>query len=187
MRSSRIGSRTGVIDVDSQLSCVATRTRMLRALAVATVVLLAVTRAEAQDTPKLTGGAFAEGYSSPNSTTPAEIAYRMFTTSSRDCEELKAQPTRLEPSPREILLRVGEEFLLPTLVVQAKDDAERVIPQVPIALVIVYEAGVLKFETDQFKRFSITALRPAENGHVIVQLLCGTGEHTIEIPIRVVP
>ncbi len=110
----------------------------------------------------------------------------MFTTSSRDCKELKTIPTRLEASPPEIGVRVGVQFQLPTLVVVAKDASNRVVPRVPIALTIVYEQDGLKFDSDQFKQFSITGLRPGNMGRVIAQILCGTGEYSISIPIRVV-
>jgi tetratricopeptide (TPR) repeat protein len=133
----------------------------------------------------LRGGTFAEGYSSPDAETPLRLAHRMFTTSSRDCEELETLPTHLEPSPREIVVRVGEEFLLTKLVVQAVDDSGRTIPKTPLVADIVYEVGVLDFEDDQNLYFSITGVRPG-NAEVSIQVLCGE-DLRVTIPIRIVP
>ena len=161
-------------------------TRTLRAMAVGTGLWLAASTTPAQEKPTLTGGHFAEGYSSPDAKTPVDVAHRMFTTSMRDCEELEPLPTRLEPSPREIVVRVGEQLALPKLVVEAVDSSGRVIPRAPIALTIAYEPSLLWFESDQFRYFSITGVRPGNAGHVIAQLLCGP-DYSIKIPIRVLP
>jgi len=159
---------------------------MFRSTAVGIGFLLATLTTAAQEKPApLQGGTFAEGYSSPDAETPLRLAHRMFTTSSRDCEELETLPTRLEASPREIVVRVGREFLLPTLIVQAMDSSGRVIPKTPFTVSITYEAGVLDFQNDQELYFSITGVRPGKGG-VIVQVLCGP-ELRITIPIRVVP
>jgi hypothetical protein len=146
-------------------------------------VLLTILVAAAQGKPDLLGGTIAEGYSSPDAQTPVRLAHRWFTATSRPCEELETLPTRLVPSPSEIMVRVGEEFLLPTLIVQATDSSQRVIPNAPISMTIWYQRGVLDFQDDQAQYFSITGVRPG-NAIVIVQMLCG--ELEARIPIRIV-
>jgi hypothetical protein len=147
------------------------------------LVLLVTPTVTAQDQQNLTGGTFAEGYSSPDAATPAELAHRIFTTSSRDCEELETLPTNVQ-APREIVVRVGEEFLLTKLVLQATEATGKVIPRAPIALTIAYDPKLLMFENDQDLYFSITGVRAGKAGDLIVQLLCGP-DYNIRIPIRV--
>jgi hypothetical protein len=160
--------------------------RMFRTVAICLSFFLATSIVAAQQSAPLRGGQFAEGYSSLDATTPAELAHRMFTTSSRDCEELQTLPTRLESTPREIVVRVGEEFPIGRLVLQATDSSGRVIPRAPLALVVAYDSRLLAFKDDQNLYFSITGVRPGQAGNIIVQFLC-VPEYSIKIPIRIAP
>jgi hypothetical protein len=145
----------------------------------------AVAAVRPSDEPKLLGGTFAEGYSSATPDEPIDLAHRMFTTSDAPCAKLEATPTRLESSPDRIVVRIGETFSLPTIVLRALDGSGRLIPRVPIDAVISYERGALRFESDQRTQFSITGEHEGRSA-VILESFCGN-DLRITVPIEVVP
>jgi hypothetical protein len=136
----------------------------------------------AQIGPNWHGGMQGEGYSSISPEQPLELQYRMFTTTSTECEGVTL-PARFEVSPTRVALRVGDRFSVDDLILRAVDARGTFLARSPITASIFYEPGVLGQLDLQVREF--VASRPG-HGVVIFQGVCRNPGQPVRLEVPVI-
>lgn len=129
------------------------------------------------------GGLLAEGYSSPTTDRVADLHYRVFTTTSTICEELRELQASFESSPNRIVIKAGGAFSLHDLILRAKTSAGEFLPSIPITVSVYNEPGVLTRASTKERVFRATSVG---DGVAIIQAACGSADPPVRLEIPVV-
>jgi len=134
------------------------------------------------------GFTYAEGYTSNTPQSPIRLGFRAFTLFSTPCNGLPKTEI-LVAEPERIVLKVGERFFMPQIILRAFDQTGNFTADAPLVAGMHYASNVLTFESDNDKNFWAVAVGEGE-GRAVFSAGCGEqGDWPslrVEIPILVV-
>ena len=126
-------------------------------------------------------GQVAEGYSSQDESTGANVAPRMFSAPDNVCASAP-RPASLEPLRASIELQVGQPFAITRIVVVARDAAGALLSGVPIAIEVeLVDPPLLNHRSDATPENHLHPIR-AGTFHVRARTICGDRLVSVLIP-----
>jgi len=161
------------------------RSRLLLSVCIVPLICSAQDELAGQELVHFT---YAEGYASQTLDGAIELAFRSFALHSRPCDGLPRTETAVA-EPAQIALRVGERYRLSDLVLRVYDLMGAVVPRAPLHARLEYPSGVLAFESDNDRSFTVLATGVGR-GTAYFDAGCGDEYRRpllVEVPIIVRP